>query len=71
MNQTKRDHLRDAIPMRHLYYVQEEGRAVVRVVTDAPEAFVMVRGYHRVSYRQYLRERKSLRMREGKELKPC
>jgi len=54
--------------MRHLYYVQEEGRAVVHVITDAPETFVIVRGYRRVSYNQYLREKKSLRAKLRKEL---
>lgn len=57
--------------MRHLYYVQEEGRAVVHVITDAPETFVIVRGYRRVSYNQYLRERRSIRRREERELLPC
>jgi hypothetical protein len=57
--------------MKHLYFVQEEGGSVVRVITDAPETFLMVRGYRRVSYNQYLRVRRSMRHRWEKELQPC
>lgn len=54
--------------MMHFYFAQEQKRAVVHVITDAPEMLINVRGYRRVSYNQYLRDRRAIRMRERKEL---
>ena len=58
---------REKAKTRVLYYAHIEGRAVAKVITDLPESLLLVRGFMRVSYYHYLRERRSIRAKERKE----